>query len=192
MASNVSSIVNMALAHLGEAAILSLNDDSRQARLALRDFEEIRDDLLRDHIWNWAKKRTTLAASSTDPDWEYDNAFVVPSDFLRLVDVYNLDEEDYRIECVDDVTVIVTDIEAPLKISYIAKITDPNRMDVKFRNALAAECAMRWAEPLTANPQLRKDLASLAAKSLRDAKGVDGQEDAPTVTDPDTWINARY
>lgn len=191
MASNVS-IVNMALGHLGEQAVLSLNDDSRQARLALRDFEEIRDDMLRDHLWNWAKKRTSLAASSTDPEWQYDNAFVVPADFLRLVDVYNLDEEDYRIESIDDVTVIVTDIEAPLKISYIAQITDPNRMDVKFRNALAAECAVRWAEPLTANPKLREDMAALAAKALRDAKGVDGQEDAPTVTDPDTWTDARY
>lgn len=191
MASEVS-IVNAALTYLGQPNIGAFTDSTREARLATRDYADIRDDLLREHPWGWATKRASLAASATSPTWEFSNAYVPPADFLRLVEVNDADQLGSRMEMTDDGPVIVTDISAPLEIAYVAQVTNVAYMEPKFRTALSAECAARWAEALTGNDQLRQDMVLLAAKTLRDAKGVEGQEDTFRVYDPTTWTDARW
>ena len=148
MASEVG-IVNAALRKLGAGTLTALSDASVEGRLANATYAEYRDKLLRSHPWNFATKRLSIAANATAPVWEYDNAFNVPADFLRLMDVSNPQLMDYRIEATADGTVIVTDIAGPLKIKYIAQITDPNKMDAEFREALASLLASEWAEPHT-------------------------------------------
>ncbi len=191
MASAVS-IVNVALVKLGQRTIEALTDDSPQARIANRTFVDIRDDVLREHTWNWATKRTSLAASATSPDWGFENAFPLPSDYLRLVDVNNPSKFKYQIESTDDGAVIVTNIAAPLEILYVARITDVTQMDTKFREVLSARFASEWAEDMTGVSKLAEDLTILYDRKLRDAKGVDGQEDSVSVIDVSTWTDARF
>ncbi len=85
MASNVT-VVNRALSFLGEQAITAIPEDSKAGRLANAHYNDIRDTFLREHPWNFAQKRTSLAASSTSPDWGFANYFPVPSDVLRLLE----------------------------------------------------------------------------------------------------------
>lgn len=187
-----TSIINRALTKLGVATITVRTEDSPQARLANITFDEARDDLMRDHPWNWAVKRTSLAASATAPTWNFTYAYIPPVDMLRLWEVDNPSGYEYRIESTTDGPVIVTDLGAPLKIAYIAKITDPNQMDEKFREALSARLAMEWAEPLTAVSTITDKMELWYMKALRDAKAVDGQEESPRQFNVDTWITSRY
>jgi hypothetical protein len=191
MASKVS-IVNAALIKLGVGTISALTDDAPQARIANLTFDDIRDDLLRDHLWSWATKRVSLAASATSPDWEFANAFTLPSDYLRLVAVNNPSKYAYRIESTSDGRVIVTDLPAPLEVSYVARITDVSQMDPKFREAFSARLAMEWAEPLTAVSKLAEDMARLYDMKLRAAKAVESQEDSISTFDVSSWTNSRY
>ena len=190
MASAVG-ISNAALGKIGAGTLLALTDASPEGRLALRTFAELRDQLLRAHPWNFATKRASLAASSTAPVWEYDNAYVVPSDFLRVLDVSNPQLMDYRVERVEDATVIVTDISAPLKIKYTAQITDADSMDPSFREALSALLAREWAEPLTGITSLGQQAAAMYDKKLQEAKAVDGQEQTPAESTNFSWIDVR-
>ena len=191
MASDVG-IANAALGKIGAGTLIALTDDSPEGRLANRTYAELRDQLLRSHPWNFATLRVSLAASSTAPVWEYDNAFLVPADFLRLIDVSNPQLQAYRVERTSaEGTIIVTDIGAPLKIKYIAQVTDANKFDASFREALAALLAREWAEPLTGITALGQNMAALYDKKLQEAKGVDGQEQTPAESTNFSWIDVR-
>lgn len=190
MASEVG-IANAALRKLGAGTLAALTDASTEGRLANATYAEYRDKLLRSHPWNFATKRLSIAANATAPVWEYDNAFNIPADFLRLLDISNPQLMAYRIESTNDGTVIVTDIAGPLKIKYIAQITDPNKMDAEFREALSSLLASEWAEPLTGITSLGEKMVVLHDKKLLEAKGVDGQEQTPAESVNFSWIDVR-
>lgn len=61
MAQTVLDICNLALAHLGEASILSLTDDTTASRACSSNWEPTRDEVLRSHRWNFASKRASLS-----------------------------------------------------------------------------------------------------------------------------------
>ncbi len=172
MASDVG-IVNSALSKLGEEPILSFTDDTTAGRLANRTYEEIRDSMIAEHPWNFASQRASLAAEGTSPEWGFDNQYPLPTDFLRLLDVSNSTHLEYRVENKR----ILTDIDSPLKILYLRKITDANAMPPTFREALAARLAQEWAIPLTQNATLQGNMAQLYTRKFSLARAVDAQED---------------
>lgn len=190
MASEVS-IINRALNLLGSRPITARTDATEAARVANASFDDIRDELLRAHPWNFATKRVSLAASATAPTWEFDNAFVVPSDYLRIVDLYNASDVPWRLENTTDGRVIATDISAPLKIAYTARITDPDLWDEGFRRALIAKCAAEWAERITGSSDRASQLLSLADREVSQARNSDGQEMSQRQYEATDWIDAR-
>lgn len=191
MAASEVSIVNGAMIRLGVGVITSLADDSPQARVANRRFTTLRDDLLRDHPWNWATKRVTIPASTVSPTWGFANAFPLPANYRRLMEVQNPSKLEYRIESTSDGKVIVTDISAPLNIAYVALITDVAQWDTKFNEVLSARCAVDWVEALKNNATLKETLQVEFVVALKAAKGVDGQEDSVRQISVDNWINSR-
>jgi hypothetical protein len=86
--SNVS-IVNSALASIGEDPISSLTEGNRRARVANRVFETQRDRTLMRYRWVFAIKRAQLAADPTPPSFGYENRYLVPSDLLQLIGVWD-------------------------------------------------------------------------------------------------------
>ena len=68
MASTVD-ICNGALNQLGATTILSLTEDSKNARLCNSRYTQVRDGLFRTHPWNCLQKRVELAADTTAPAW---------------------------------------------------------------------------------------------------------------------------
>lgn len=207
MASDVD-IVNAALLKLGARPILAFTDDTPEGRLATRRYATVRDDALRAHPWNFAMKRTSLAASSTAPDWGFTYAYPVPTDFLRLHGVYDTgsnlwmglrdvgyqpDFTPWRIESTTDGAVIATDIIPPLQIRYVAQVTDANLMSPSFREALAAKLAAEWAEAITGSDRKVELMENLSTRKVAEARSVDGQEQ--TTDDafhPTVWLTARY
>ncbi|MEI8268289.1 MAG: hypothetical protein WCI59_21380, partial [Betaproteobacteria bacterium] len=154
---SVIQVANRALTKVGAARITSLGDDNKQARAVSSCFDDLRDAELRAHRWQFSIKRVTLAALITTPAFGYQYQYQVPADFLKLdmvddrfpdpqLDGY-VNEEflDYVLEG----NLILTDIGAPLKLRYIAQVTDPNGWDPMFREALACRIAAEIAEDLT-------------------------------------------
>lgn len=191
MASDVS-IVNFALRRLGASPITDFSDPTTEAALASDTFEEIRDALLREHLWNFATRRTSLAASAEVPEWGYARQFIVPADFLRLVAVDGGSTTAVKMEShATDGRVMVTDLSAPLSIAYIARMESAEQMDPSFRRALSLRCALEWAQKLTGTTSIVEQIAAEYESALRTARSVDGQEDTTDALRPDAWINAR-
>ena len=77
--------INLALSRLGKPPLATLSDQNENARTMLAVFSDVARAELRRHAWSFAMDRTTLAADSTPPKFDYSNAFVLPGDYLRLV-----------------------------------------------------------------------------------------------------------
>lgn len=77
-------IVNLALNRIGVKRIASMTEDSSQALAANAIWEYIRDEVLGEKDWKFAKKRAAIGKVAETPPSGYDYAYVVPDDFLRI------------------------------------------------------------------------------------------------------------
>ena len=185
--SSVVDVINRALDKLGYGAITSLEDGTKAANLADRTWPIVRDQVLRDHPWNFAVARSILAPDSTTPSWGFTYRHPLPSDLLRLLEIRDLSTGEYQLEG----RAILAD-EDVLYIRYIKKITDPNLYDALFIDVAAARLAYEMAEALTQSNTKRELAWNDYLDSLDRAKRADGQENPPTVFEEDSWIEVRY
>ncbi len=95
---SIITICNNALDKLGHGPIVSLEDGNKSANLCLRNWPLVRDRVLRDHPWNFAVKRATLAASIDVPAWGFTTTFPFAADHLRLLEVRDLSTDEYQVE----------------------------------------------------------------------------------------------
>lgn len=184
---SIVDVCNKALDKVGHGAITSLGDGTKTANLCTRAWPLVRDQVLRDHPWNFAVTRAALAASETAPEWGFTAKFPFPSDMLRLLEVRDLSTGEYQVEgrfIHADATV--------LYIRYIARIEDPNTYDTAFVDTAACRLAIELCEPLTQSTTKKKMLFDEYDDSLIRAKRADGQENPPADFEEDSWIEARY
>lgn len=189
MASEVE-ICNRALQRLGAKRITSLTDDSRNARSCNASYFVLRDAELRAHPWSFSIKRAQLAADATAPLFEKARSFTLPSDSLRLYEddpEVTANNKDWLIEG----DKILTDDTAPLDIRYVRQVTDPNKMDVLFREALSARIAFELAEEITQSNA--KKAAGLEAykEAIANARRTNAIEKTSEKPPEDTWVTVR-
>ena len=194
MASEVD-IINSALNMIGATNITSRTEDSKAARVTNQRYDFVRDAVFRAHPWHCLVKRRELAADTTDPVMEFDTAYQLPADCLRVLrDQYH--DTVFRVEG----RRIVTD-ESTIKIIYIARITDPNEYDALLMECISARLAADCAFALTASRTLAADMFALYEAKLSEARFINAGEGTPgaldNVTEPgsliaDTFINARF
>ena len=184
---SVVDVVNKALDKLGHGAITSLGDGTKAANLATRVWPLTRDAALRDHPWNFAVKRTTTAPLSDAPSWGFSYQHEFPSDLLRLLEIRDLNRDEYQVEG----NHILTD-EDTLYIRYIRQVTDPNEYDALFIEAVSCFMAYEMCESLTQSNTKKEMLWQDYQSALMRAKSVDGQENPPQVFAEDSWIESRY
>jgi hypothetical protein len=94
---SIVEICNGALNQLGATTILSLTEDSKNARLCNQRFTQVRDAVFRSHPWNCLQKRQELAADTTAPAWGFKFAYTLPADCLRLLRILDYDSN-YKVE----------------------------------------------------------------------------------------------
>lgn len=189
MASEVE-ICNRALQRLGSKRIVSLSEDSVAARACTVAYQVVRDAELRAHPWSFAIKRASLAADAVAPDWGKQNAFTLPSDFLRLLPTY-AERNGLWIDHVIEDGKIYTDETAPLYIRYVYKVTDPNKMDVLFREALAVKLAFELCEELTQSNTKKDGLSVDYKTAIREARRTNAIEKIAEQPPEDEWVTVR-
>ena len=193
MASTVD-ICNGALNQLGATTILSLTEDSKNARLCNSRYTQVRDGLFRTHPWNCLQKRVELAADTTAPAWGFSYAYTLPADCLRLLKILDYDSN-YKVEGRK-----ILSNTSSMKILYIGRITDPNEYDELLRETLSAALGADIAFAVTSNNQTATNMYNLFQDKLKDARFVDStegqnisQENGMSDTvDAGTFINSRF
>jgi len=167
---SVVEICNSALNQLGASTILSLTENSKNGRLCNARYETVKDSVWRAHPWNSAIKRQTLAADTANPDWGFAKQYTLPSDCLRVLTIQNYDSN-YKIEG----RKILTN-DTSVKLVYVARITDPNEMDVLLRETISAALASDIAYAVTANATLQQRMAEKYQLKLSEARHADAGE----------------
>lgn len=171
MTVTTTQAANLALIKLGSDTISSLSDDNKPARLCNAVFDLIRDEMLRQHPWNFAMAREQLVADVDDaPDFEFSYQFPLPDDYLRLVNLY-LDRSRFKIEG----DFILTDSN-PIDIIYIRQMADPTEWDAMFLEAFATRLAAEISFALTGSNTLQQIMMADYERKLAKAKTVDAQE----------------
>ncbi len=183
------SLCNRALDMIGADPITSLADAIKPARLCERNYEAVRDAVLRAYPWNSAMRRAALPALSEAPAWGFARQFELPNDCLRL---YHIDGEidigsRYRIEG----RRVLTDETAPLKILYIARIEDPTIFDPLLGDAIAARLAADLAFALTGSAALGQSLIHAYRDKLSEARRTDAQEGSADGLTASDWLESR-
>ena len=169
MASTVD-ICNGALNQLGATTILSLTEDSKNARLCNSRFTQVRDGVFRSHPWNCLQKRIELAQDTTAPAWGFKYAYTLPADCLRLLRILDFDSN-YKVEG----RKILSNTET-MKILYVSRVTDPNEYDELLRETLSSSLAADIAFAVTSNNTTATNMYNLFQDKLKDARFVDSTE----------------
>jgi hypothetical protein len=189
MANTSVSICSNALIKLGDDPITSLTDNTVRARHCNRLFTPTRQAVLRDAVWTDSRKRARLAQLSEEPAWpEYAYMYALPADYMRMVKT-SLDE--YGTPYVIEGRTLLTD-EAEVYILYIYDNEDVASYDAGHVDALTARMAFELAEPITGKKSSGDKAAAEYEVKKRDAKAVDGQEDAQDIYTDSTLTNIRY
>lgn len=179
MASQIE-ISNIALIALGADPISSLSETSPEAVAINVVWDVIRKGLLRLHPWNFAIKRVELAQSSTAPSHGYDYRYALPTDCLKVIQVYQ--DDDYKIE---NGFVVTNNIRCQLK--YVADIKDTSVWTSDFTELMAEKLKAELAFGLTADKDLVKICTQLFAGKLEMARWNDASED---IEDPMVGVSS--
>lgn len=188
--SNETAICNLALDHLNQESIESLDDPQNKSdKLCARWYDQVRRSTLRMHTWNFAMKRTTLAVLSDSPAFEYDNQYQLPSDYIRVVAIGA--DNQYKNYGLEDGKLLCNANGAALAFRYVYDATAVEKFDPLFVEVFALQLAMRLAYPITGSNTAAKRVQEMLTSMIPIAMGVDGQERPPRRYERSRFKEAR-
>lgn len=180
-------IINLALQNVGAARVGSV-EDSELSVEANASYEIIRDVELRSNAWGFASKRTNIAAHAEAPAFEFERAFPIPADALRIIHPVRQDL-DWRIESHVGVTCILTNQDvSPLRLRYIFRASE-GAFDPIF--ALMLGCALGWqiAERVTQSNSKRDAIRQRYIDLRKEARRLNAFERVPDKYPIDSWVS---
>tara|TARA_Y100000385_G_scaffold108512_2_gene112647 strand:- start:500 stop:1117 length:618 start_codon:yes stop_codon:yes gene_type:complete len=196
MASQVQ-IAKLALQHVGDRFdITSMTEVTPEAEQVNLVFNDVRDALLRQHPWNFAKKFTSPAtvAGTVPGGWTF--MYLYPTDAVRILGITNpLGRNQLPIEFQTarnsaNNYCVLTDAENA-EIIYTARITTTEDFDPEFTMALSYQLAAKMAMPLTGDRGIAGELEKLATIACNSAWETDSSEGIEPSKPEADWITAR-
>ena len=194
------AIINRALTKLGTTRIVTVSEDTKEAREMAATYDIVLADELRKSRWSFAIKRTNLAADVTAPEFEYSHRFLLPSDFLRALMVGYLwpgyDPTDYRNgpagqDWAIENGYILYNSDGPLRLRYLSLVTDTTKFDASFVEALACRLAAETCEAITQSSEKRQLAWQEYNQAITGAKRAGAIELPPNQIADDTWVLSR-
>jgi hypothetical protein len=183
--SNAVEVANSALSKIGASTIVSLDDDTKEARLCKLRIDPIRRIVLRMHPWNCAIDRVLLAPLVDVPAFGLTKTFQFPSDCLRLVEI-SPKEVFYRIEG----RRILCD-ESSLELRYVKDEADWMKLDELVSEAIACYLAWDIGFPIVQSNTVVERVWKQFETIKRQAKSIDAQEERDYELTADTFLDAR-
>ena len=198
-----TKICNMALSRIGARRINDYSDDTDTKNEAIQcrlHYEQTRDALQRSHFWVFNKKRVECSEASTEPDFQYDYQYLLPSDFLRYraryVDGtphYEDSPYSYSLERNEDGARVILMDDSPCNLIYSAKITDVAQFDPLFIEVLVLKLAQKLVPALAKTGKtLPKEIADELAELEPRVRALDRNEGRGLRKgDQQAWNDAR-
>jgi hypothetical protein len=165
-------IANAALIDLGHEPIQSFLDDSDQAKAVNAIYSMNRDRVTASHPWNFATQRVSLAAAViTLHTNEWDNAYLLPADVLRVLYI-----EPKGTPFAVENGYILTNASSPVLAPVLMRVTDPAKFSANFVSALQYRLAASLCTAITTRRGHAQDYWRLYQLELQEARTADGME----------------
>lgn len=173
MSASEVQICNLALLKFGDITISSLSESTKQGRACKVYYQLMVEELLYSHPWNFAITRADISAQlSTTPSFEFDYAYKIPSDCLRVLEFYG-SELDWTIEGEN----LLTNAEEEVYIRYIKRITESGEFTPIFVKCLSILLGAELAAKLADDKKMRQILLDeLKKEVLPEAKRLNAIE----------------
>ena len=182
-------VANIGLQKLGAASIVSMSDDSREARAMNSCYSLMRDRELRAAVWNFSVHREILAPSITVPEFGFNHAFLLPNGLLRILPPPQ--DVDWTIENIDSVPHLLTNDGEVLNLRFVKRVTDATIFDVLFIEMLACKLAWHLCELITQSNTKKADLKEEYKDLRNEARRINAFE-KPSPQEPiDPWLISR-
>ena len=195
MASGIDEveICNNAIGMCGSTDFIqTLTDpDSPAARRCNQFFKTAVRKVLRKHDWNCATKISLLAENSEAPVFKYDNAYTLPVDCVRAINVYGSENgycpyDRWEIRSGN----IETDLDT-VYLQYVAVPEDYKELDILLAWAISGELALMLAATLVKDPDTYGMVYQTAQRSINEAKAIDTLENKFIDQENSVWSDAR-
>lgn len=188
-----TDICNAAMTLLGQPPIQDITDVLNvNANRCNQFWEMARDAVLEDFPWHFATRRIQLALSDyTPPGEEYEYAFALPSDCLK---VQNLNDEDiaYTIETDDEGNMLLLTNEDEIYLRYTWRNEMPGRWSLNFCEALAAKLAIYLCGPVIGKNNTKIEIFSkMYEDALSRARRITTDQGNEPTEASSSWLNAR-
>ncbi|WP_417513771.1 hypothetical protein [Minwuia sp.] len=190
MALNKIQLSTRALLKVGASPITSFEDGTAEAEVAALLYSVTRDALLSAHPWSFASAQTTLPRLTVKPVADFENAFALPADFLRVLSVgatgsgrgrgvaYRIHERRLH-----------TNAES-ITLTHVFR-PDESAFPPFFDQTLIARLAAEFCLPLTENTSRTEALTKAAEMEFARARTIDGQQQTPQAIENFPLIDAR-
>lgn len=198
--SSQTDIVNQAQILIGDDLVVSINDNTKQARTMKVLYDMIRQGELRAHRWKFSMTRQLLPAMTTPPEnTPFTYGYLLPSNCLKVLDINHLRQSlgsyNYRsgLEKLYEFqgNVLLTNIPAPITLHYIQDVTDTTMFDACFVNAFSAKLAWKAAYALSQATSIKNMCLEHYKDAINEATRTDAIEKLPEGQAEDSWVTSR-
>jgi hypothetical protein len=182
-------ICKRALVLIGEAPISSFDDGSAAATVAGNLYDATKRHMIAGYPWRFAAMGTTINKIVTTKDTDYDGAYQLPAQCLRVQRVryagsvltpFEIFGQELHIDSTYDT----------LELDYI-KLVDEDAMAEWFVEALQYRLASMFAASITQSASMASYWENEAEKALRRARFSDSLIDSPNTIEPTRLITLR-
>lgn len=200
MASQLS-IWNRALQKMGSEQLVDLDENNKRSRALERAWEPVRDALLEQYPWTFAKKLVNLTKDGTyNPEWKYSFQYILPADALAVLEADIEDSYEVvqpRYSATDPATMpskvaIATDFDGTLPVKYTARVTNTEIYSPLFNELLATALALETCEEITQSNAKKESLKDDYKMLNRQAKSVHTKQRTPEQPQDGSWWASRW
>ncbi len=192
MVSSPEEICNLGVAKIGhEDFITSLSENSKAAKYMNAFYEPIRDEIIRSHLWRFARKRAVLAPLTDSPAFNNGGEyyFSYPDDCLRIVgtdEAFFQSGEPWSRE--GDKIVAKTSV---LNIVYLYRVENVSLFDPSFVNCFSTRLAYEACLPLTKDSSLKDQMSAEYRQTLLRAAHASATEQDGQKFISEAFLGAR-
>ena len=193
-------ICNMALTNYGGGSIMSMDDGTEEARVLNLIYDNCRQSVLAEGIWNFAISYTNTELALLDGVNHplYSHVYSMPKNCLKVLRVYSSDYElaDDRFKCDFEVYNYGTDKAIATnaqnaKAKYVVDVTTSSLYSPEFVTCLSYLLASRCVEALTRNGQLVAEMDAKYQVALSKALQSNVREGSQRIQKPSMYIDFR-
>lgn len=161
-----TDIANLALQHLGESRINSIEDTGdKVSRTCKVNFAQARDEALQSARWGCAKTQAALSKLAQAPLYKWRAAYQLPADFIRLIEIEGEDAwtpKEYFDRQGNKLLIgrgeDAEDMPDSINIEYISRVEDTTLFDPLLVESIAMLLAMKCARALTGSDSKQAEL----------------------------------